>query len=129
MKTKTIINSGKILAIATLILGVIHDVATFTPLIKGELSCLNPANLNAMLYMSLICGTSLILSGILIYMLLKKVKEFVFLTTIILIIAIFLALNGMLAVLFMLDNPFAWITLILNLSLLVISVRLKIILT
>ena len=129
MKTKTIINSGKILAIAILILGVIHDVATFTPLIKGELSCLSPANLNAMLYMSLICGTSLILSGILIYMLLKKVKEFVFLTTIILIIAIFLAINGMLAVLFMLDNPFAWITLILNLSLLVISVRLKIILT
>lgn len=77
MKTDKLISIGISTAIAILILGIIHDIATFTPLIKGGLSCLTPDNLRAMIYMSLICGTSFILSGLLLIMLLKKLEQFV----------------------------------------------------
>jgi len=41
MKTKKLISIGKTLAIAIIILGVIHDAATYSPLIKGGLSCVD----------------------------------------------------------------------------------------
>lgn len=118
MKTKTLFSIGKSLAIAILVLGVIHDVATFTPMMKG--------GLNAVTYFSLICGTSLILCGIVLLQLLKKVSEYSFLQPTILLIGCFLALNGILATICMLDNPFAWIALLLNLSMFVIILKLKV---
>lgn len=63
MKTRKLIAWGKGLAIAVLVLGLIHLIATFTPLILEGLACLDEENLNAMIYMSLICGASLILAG------------------------------------------------------------------
>jgi hypothetical protein len=125
MKTNKLISLGKIFAIAILILGVIHDVATFTPLIKGGLACLTPGDLNAMIYMSLICGTSFILSGLVLLLLLKKVEQFSFLTSTILLIGVFLALSGILSVVYMFDNPFAWLALLLNLIMFVITIGLK----
>jgi len=125
MKTNKLISFGKILAIAILILGIIHDIATFTPLIKAGLVCLNPGDLAAMIYMSLICGTSFILSGLVLTLLLRKVEQYAFLTSIIVVIGIFLALSGVLSIVFMFDNPFAWIALLLNLSMFFIAIGLK----
>lgn len=126
MKTNKLISIGKSIAVAVLILGIIHDTATFTPLIKGGLSCLTPDNLRAMIYMSLICGTSFILSGLLLIMLLKKLEQFSFLASPIMIIGIFLAVSGILSVIYMFENPFAWIALVLNLVMFGVTLRLKI---
>lgn len=125
MKTNKLISLGKIFAIAILILGIIHDIATFTPLIKGGLACLTPDDLNAMIYMSLICGTSFILSGLILVLLLKKVEQFVFLSSPILLIGVFLAISGIFSIVYMFDNPFAWIALLLNLSMFIITIGLK----
>lgn len=54
-------------------------MATFTPLILEGLACLDEENLNAMIYMSLICGASLILAGWLLNVLLKRLEEHRFL--------------------------------------------------
>lgn len=125
MKTEQMVSLGKILSIAIMVLGIIHDVATFTPLIKGSLVSLEPESLKAMLYMSLMCGTSLILSGIVLLLLLKQVEQHVFLTSLILVIGVFLAVNGILSVVYMFGNPFAWIALLLNLSMFFITISLK----
>lgn len=117
---------GRMLSIAIIILGVIHDVATFTPLIKGGLACLDNGSLKAMIYMSVICGASLILSGFVLLLLLKQVERHVFLTSPVLVIGVFLAVNGIVAVVYMFDNPFAWIALLLNLSMFFITISLKI---
>jgi len=125
MKINRLVSLGKIIAIAILILGIIHDIATFTPLIKGGLSCLSPGDFNAVIYMSLICGTSFILSGVVLVLLLQKVEQFVFLTPTILLLGMFLAASGILSIVYMFDNPFAWIALILNLSMFIIAIALK----
>ena len=125
MKINRLISFGKILAIAILILGIIHDFATITPLIQGGLGCLDPEDFKAMIYMSLICGTSFILSGGLLIILLKKVEQFAFLTSTILFIGAFLALSGVLSIVYMVDNPFAWLALLLNLSMFIITIGLK----
>jgi len=125
MKTKKLISIGKSTAVAILILGIIHDIATFTPLIKGGLACLTPGDLNAMIYMSLICGSSFILSGVVLILLLKKVEQFAFLLSTILLIGVFLAISGILSIVYMFDNPFAWIALLLNLSMFIITIGLK----
>lgn len=125
MKTNKLISLGKAFAIAVLILGIIHDIATFTPLIKTGLECLSPADLNAIIYMSLMCGTSFIISGIVLILLLRKLEQNPFLTSIIMAIGIFLALAGILSIVFMFDNPFAWASLLLNVSVLLIATALK----
>lgn len=124
MRTHKLILIAKIIAIAILILGVVHDIATFTPLIQEGLTCLSPSDLNAMIYMSLVCGTSLILSGLLLLILLRKLTQFPFLNQSILIIAVFVCINGILSVIYMFDNPFAWLTLILGMAILAIILKL-----
>lgn len=116
---------GRKVAIAIITLGIIHDVATFTPLITGGLTCLSPNDYNAMIYMSLICGTSFILSGTILIILLKKVEEFTFLSSTILLIGGFLAASGILSTIYMYGNPFAWIALVLNLSMFTLTIGLK----
>lgn len=105
---KTII--VKTLAVLLMILGLIHDIATFTPLI---LNGIESTRVNSMMYMSLMCGTSLIFSGALLLMLLPKVNEEKAFLAPLKLIGIFLAFAGILAVYFMSYNPFAWITLVL----------------
>ncbi|RPH33721.1 MAG: hypothetical protein EHM93_03545 [Bacteroidales bacterium] len=114
MKFSNLISMGRIIALLILVLGVIHDIATYTPLVQGGLSCLTPPNLRAMLYMSLVCGTSLILSGLIIYLQLKRIQEYPVVIDSTLLIGAFLALTGVFSVIYMFDNPFAWLALILN---------------
>lgn len=125
MKTDRIIYIGKILAILIVLLGVVHDVATFCPLIRGDLTCLNSEALHAVIYMSLICGTSLILCGILLLILLKSATKFPSLTLPILIAGIFLFFNGILSVVCMYNNPFAWIALFLNTAIFLVTLTLR----
>ena len=125
MKFNRLISLGKSLSIAILVLGVIHDIATFTPLIAGGLGCLASGDLKAMIYMSLVCGTSFILSGLVLNSLLGKVEQYVFLTIIILIIGTFLAASGVLSVIYMFDNPFAWVALLLNMGVFIVAIGLR----
>ena len=99
------------MALATM--GVIHIVATFTPLINGGLELLSPAKQQAMIYMSLMCGMLLIVCGLLIAMLHKKVKEHPFLRRPYMLIYGVLSVDGIAAVAFMPHNPFAWLVFIL----------------
>ena len=118
------------IALATM--GVIHIVATFTPLINGGLELLSPAKQQAIIYMSLMCGMLLIVCGLLIamlhkkvkehpflrrpYMLIygdKKVKEHPFLRRPYMLIYGVLSVDGIAAVAFMPHNPFAWLVFIL----------------
>ncbi len=125
MNTKKLISIGKSLAVAILILGIIHDIATFTPVIQGGLTCLASSDFKAVVYISLICGTSLILCGLLLILLFKKVEQFSFLVLHILVIGTFLAINGILAVVSVIENPFGWIALLLSLIMVGIIIKIK----
>ncbi|MBN1415262.1 MAG: hypothetical protein JW973_09195 [Bacteroidales bacterium] len=125
MKTNRLISIGKVVAVAILILGIIHDVATYMPLIRGGLSCLSPGTLKAMTYMSLICGTFFIVNGILILVMIRIVESYVILTIPILIISTFLLVAGVLSVVYMYHNPFAWVAFILNTSVFIIALVLR----
>lgn len=125
MKTERIMLIGKILAFSIVMLGAVHDTATFSPLIQDDLTCLKPEALHAVIYMSLICGTSLILCGILLLILLKSAEKFPSLTLPLLITGIFLFFNGILSVVCMYNNPFAWIALILNAGIFLITLALR----
>jgi len=114
MRTITI---GKIIAMAIAILGAIHNIATFTPIIKGVLQSLPPAEFKFMLYANLMCGSFFIISGILLIMLLNKIDNFPFLINPILFLGFFLLLSGILLISFsdnIFDNPFAVIGVLLN---------------
>jgi hypothetical protein len=113
------IKIGKIIAIALAILGVIHNVATFTPIIQGGLSCLPINEFKFMLYVNLMCGSSLIISGIVLVMLLKYIENYTFLIAPTFFLGIFLLLSGVSLLIFsdnIFDNPFACIGLLLNLG-------------
>ena len=99
-------------------------MATFTPLILAGLACLDAENLNAMIYMSLICGASLILAGWLLHALLKRLEEHRFLMVPILGLGGFLALNGVLSVYYMLNDPFAWLAFLLTVAVLIVVLTL-----
>ncbi|MFW5851257.1 MAG: hypothetical protein ACOCWB_03445 [Bacteroidota bacterium] len=125
MKATKYISFGKVVAIAILILGVIHDIATFTPIIQGGLLCLASIDFNAIIYISLICGTSLILCGLLLIILFNKVEQYSFLFFPILVIGIFLMINGIIAVVYVPFNPPSWIVLFLSLIMFGIIIKLK----
>lgn len=111
----------RIFAMAIATMGVIHIVATFTPLINGGLEVLSPAKQQAMTYMSLMCGMLLIVCGLLIAMLHKKVKEYPFLRRPYMLIYGALSVDGIAAVAFMPHNPFAWLVFIFVGSLVITS--------
>ena len=94
-------------------MGVIHIVATFTPLIHGGLEVLSTAKQHAMTYMSLMCGMLLVVCGLLVAMLHHKVKEYPFLRKPYLLIYGALSIDGIAAVAYMPHNPFAWLVFIL----------------
>lgn len=125
MKTTTYIYLGKIIAVLILIMGIIHVAATFTPLIQNGLECLSEESLKAMTYMSLMCGTFLMLGGLTLIVLLRKIIQYPFLNTPILIISTFLYIGGILSVIYMFANPFAWIVFVLNIIMFVIALTLK----
>jgi hypothetical protein len=115
----------KILSYAIAVLGLIHVIATYTPLIKGGLSCLDKENLNAMLYMSLVCGASFILSGILLLNLLPMLAKHVQLIIAVRIISVFLLASGISAFFYMMNNPFAYLALGICVGIFIFSLLIK----
>jgi hypothetical protein len=114
MKATTI---GKLIALAIATLGLIHNLATFTPIIKGVLQSLPKEEFKFMLYANLMCGSFFIISGILLLIFLNKIEDYPFLISPILLIGFFLLLSGVLLLYFsenIFDNPFAVISIVLN---------------
>lgn len=124
MRTK-LVSIVKILSVIIMCIGTIHEVATYTPLIQDGLECLSEDNHKAMMYMSLMCGASLILSGGLLLLLLKKIEIYSFLACPILVISVFVLMNGILSIIFMFENPFAWMVFALGLTITVVSLKLR----
>ena len=111
----------RIIAMAVATMGIIHIAATFTPLINGGLEVLSSAKQQAMTYMSLMCGMLLIVCGSLVAILHNKVKEHPFLRRPYIFIYGALSIDGISAVAFMPQNPFAWLVLILVGSLVILA--------
>lgn len=122
MKT---IKTTKILTYGVIAMGLIHIIATFTPLIDGKLGTLNEGTHKVVIYFSLMCGTLLILGGIWVNMLAAKVKDQPFLRFPYQMTLCILAIDGLLATSYMPHNPSAWIVLILTLPLLIINIKRK----
>jgi hypothetical protein len=124
---ETIIKISKSFAIATLGLGIIHVIATYTPVIQDAemIGSLQPDSLKVYVFFSLFCGGFLILGGLISWMLLKKLAQFQFLILPILTISVFCAVEGILSVVYMFDNPFAWVTLLLEVGNLITVLVLK----
>ncbi|NDV68712.1 hypothetical protein [Dysgonomonas sp. 25] len=123
MKALTI--AGKIIAVLIAILGIIHVGATFSPMIGGGLGCLDAGMYDAMIYMSLMCGTLLILCGLLLFLMLGKMQEIPYMKKLSLIVSIFSNINGVLSVIYMYDNPFAWAVFVLGLAMFVVVLLLR----
>lgn len=107
----------KSLSAGIVLMGVIHIIATFTSRIANLLAPLSEGAQNSFTYMSLMCGALLVLGGTLVFMLAEKLSNHPFLLTPFLHILMILAIDGILAVIFMPHNPFAWIIFCLTVSL------------
>jgi len=111
----------KVLAYGLTAMGVVHIIATFTPVIAGKLEPLNESGRLAFTYMSLMCGTMLVLGGAVVSMLTDKVKEHPFVRKPYILTIFLLAIDGVLAAFMMPHNPCAWVILVLALPLLGIN--------
>ena len=118
MGTSFLFKSFKILSFAVIILGIIHDIATFSPLIRQGLSTLSKDDFNAVIFMSLGTGTSFILSGLLLYTV-HNIK--IAFERLVLPVNMFLLFMGISAAIMMPDNPFAWISFVVMILLFTIS--------
>lgn len=116
---------GKWIAAGLLIMGVIHNVATFTPLIQNSLVSLSSDVARVFICFSLATGTSLTFCGILLFALLNRLKRYPFIITPVLVTGLFLFVFGILSLCFMPDNPFAWIVAALCIVMFGIALRLK----
>jgi len=118
MKTNKV---TKALAFGLMAMGVVHVIATFTPVIAGKLEPLNESGKLAFTYMSLMCGMMLVLGGSVVSMLVDKVKEHPFLRKPYNLTILLLAIDGIMAACMMPHNPCAWVILVLALPLLGIN--------
>lgn len=97
-----------IVSIAIVVMGVVHIIATFTPLINKGLDVLPQARQNAMIYMSLMCGLLLVTLGGYVFWVVRKCSEITRLKPTMQVAAALLLIDGISAVAFMPHNPFAW---------------------
>lgn len=104
-------------------MGVVHIIATFTPVIAGKLEPLNESGRLAFTYMSLMCGMMLVLGGSVVCMLTDKAKDHAFLRKPYMLSLMLLAVDGILAACMMPHNPCAWVILVFALPLLGINLK------
>lgn len=98
----------RIISILIALMGLIHIVATFSPLISGKLAILDAGAQNAMIYMSLMCGLLLVTLGSYAVWAIGKQTDFPILKPTIRIAYTLLLIDGVSAICFMPHNPFAW---------------------
>lgn len=111
-------NITKALSIGIMLMGMVHIVATFTPLISAKLALLPDSTQDAFTYFSLMCGVLLVLGGVVTYTLSEKVIEYAFVRTPYILALAILNIDGILAIRYMSYNPFAWIIFVLAIGLL-----------
>ena len=114
----------KSIAIGIMLLGVVHIAATFTPLIADKLAMLPEGAQDAFTYFSLMCGSLLVLGGGMTFALSGKTAEYPFVRKPYILTTAMLCIAGVLAVCYMSHNPFAWITFVLTMGLMVTSLLL-----
>ena len=115
-------NITKALSIGIMLMGAIHIAATFIPLIADKLAMLPDSAQDAFTYFSLMCGTLLILGGGVTYTMSGKIKEYAFTHKPYMFALAILNVDGILAVCYMRNNPFAWIIFALTMILLFVNV-------
>lgn len=120
MRKLTIIRTS---AYGLAVMGLVHIVATFTPVISAKLAPLAEGMRGSVIYFSLMCGALLILGGLLTAMLASKLRDYPFLRKPYLLTIVVMALDGGLAVCQMPHNPCAWIILALSLPLLAVRCK------
>lgn len=108
---------SKILSICVAVMGLVHIVATFTPLIANKLSMLEESAQGAFVYFSLMCGALLLVGGLVCFMIADKVSEYQFLRKPYSLLLSSIAIDGILAVCYMPHNPFAWTVFVLAVAL------------
>lgn len=113
----------KVLSLLIAAMGVIHMAATFSPLIDGKLTSLDHGTRNAMIYMSLMCGLLLVVTGGYLAWVMGKLKELPALRPTVLVVAKVMIIDGVAAVYFMPHNPFAWATSALCIATCLLAVR------
>ncbi len=121
------ITIGRILAILTILIGIVHEVMTFHPMIAEGFTGLESVWQQTFTYFSLGCGGLLILCGVLFLMLLGGVERHEFLVAPLVVIGMFALADGILAAWFMPDNPFGWAVLAFGIGLFTVAmlIRLK----
>ncbi len=120
-----LITTGRILAILTILIGIVHEVMTFLPMIAEGFTGLEPAWQQTFTYFSLGCGGLLILGGVLFFMLLGRGERHEFLVVPLVVIGLFGLADGILATIFMLANPFAWVVLGLGIGLFLTALAIR----
>ncbi|MCQ2237727.1 MAG: hypothetical protein MJZ73_00640 [Bacteroidaceae bacterium] len=100
-------NITKVLSMGVILMGIVHVIATFTPMIADKLAMLPEGTQGAFTYFSLMCGALLVLGGGVLYSLSGKTAEYPFVRTPFLLALVISCLDGLLAVYFMPHNPFA----------------------
>ena len=120
-----LITTGRILAILTILIGIVHEVMTFHPMIAEGFTGLEPEWQQTFTYFSLGCGGLLILCGVLFFMLLGRAERHEFLVAPLVVIGMFALADGILAVWFMLDNPFGWVVLAFGIGLFTIAMLIR----
>lgn len=102
------LKAAQVFSVLVMVMGVIHIAATFTPVMAAKFAALGESALRAHTYFSLMCGGFLLVAGALTSMLLGKAAEHPFLRVPLMLLVASLALAGLLAVVYMPHNPFAW---------------------
>lgn len=112
----------KTLSIGVMLMGFVHIVATFTPLIADKLTLLPENTQWALTYFSLMCGALLVLGGGVTYTLSGKIAEYPFVQKTYMLALAIMNVDGILAVCYMRHNPCAWIIFALTMGLMFASV-------
>lgn len=104
------------------LMGIVHEIATFTPLIADKLALLPDGTQDAFRYFSIMCGALLILGGGIIFLLADKIAEYDFVRKPYMLTLFIVSVAGILAICYMRHNPFAWIIYALTMLLLFVNV-------
>lgn len=91
------------------VMGIVHIIATFLPVIAGKMALLDESARMAFTYMSVMCGAFLVMGGALAYWMCDKREEHVFLRKPYSYIVRALLVDGTVAILCMPHNPCAWL--------------------
>lgn len=125
MNNSNIIAAGRMISIALMLLGIIICVATFT-YFRAKLTILDPATLNEALYSNLISGLVMFAGGLLLAVMFPKAEKYPVLADPILILGIFVLIDGVSALCFMPHNPFTWIMALICIPMFITTLCLKI---